>query len=134
MKQYFQFNDEFYNGFINLLIDYYNRFIANCKNDNLVPIPIQVSESTKLYFDDHDSLLSVINENFDITNDAKDRLVRKDLYQHYCNSEGQFKVGKTDFFNYLRTSLELEETKVNGTMYFKGIKTVKQLDLIDYEL
>jgi hypothetical protein len=60
--------------------------------------------------------------------------VRKDLYQHYCNGAGQFKVGKTDFFNYLRTSLELEETKVNGTMYFKGIKMVKHLDLIDDEL
>jgi hypothetical protein len=116
------------------LIDYYNRFISNCKNDNLVPIPCQVSESTKLYFDDHDNLLSVINENFVLTNEAKDKLVRKDLYQHYCNSAGQFKVGKTDFFNYLRTSLELEETKFNGTMYFKGIKTVKHLDLIDYEL
>jgi hypothetical protein len=85
-----------YNGFINLLIDYYNKFIANCKNDNLVPIPFQVNELTKLYFDDHDSLLSVINENFAITNDAKDKLVRKDLYQHYCNN-AQFKVGKTDF-------------------------------------
>jgi hypothetical protein len=94
MKKYFDFNDEF-NGFINLLIDYYNKYIINCKNDNLVPNPNQVNELTKLYLDDHDSLLSVNNENFVITNDAKDKLVRKDFKA--SKSAGQFKDGKTDF-------------------------------------
>ena len=138
-KVYFQFDDSFYNEFINLLIDYYQRFIHECKNNNLVPIPKKVQEYTQCYFDDNDRLGAAVKELFTITSDIEDRLTRKEVYDHYSNGveEVKYRVGQKKLYDYLRTNLDLQERKNDSSRYFFGIKlNIKpnEFDVIDDEL
>lgn len=124
VKRQFNFDDRFYNGFVNLLISYYNKFIKDCRNDNLVPIPRKVAEYTQSYFNDNDTLGQVIKDNFEITFDENDKLSRKDIYQYYSDRcpEPRYQVSPKRFYDYLRTNLDLVETIMTGTRMFKGIK------------
>ncbi|KAJ3317604.1 hypothetical protein HDV06_001367 [Boothiomyces sp. JEL0866] len=120
----FEFDDSFYNGFINLLIDYNIKYVLNCKSESLNPIPQKVSEFTNNYFDDNDYLGSYIKEVFEITINNKDKLSRKDIYStlQMHTSTSNFTYGQKTVYDYLRTSLQLEEYMSRGNRGFRRIK------------
>ena len=121
-KKQFNFDDTFYNEFMNLLIYYYNTYIKDCKNDNLVPIPQKVKDFSKNYFNDNDTLHQFIEEHFELTSNKDDRILRKDIYEYYNTIVSKYNVSNKRFYDYLRTNLELQEQNSHGDRYFLRIK------------
>jgi P4 family phage/plasmid primase-like protien len=110
---------EFRQEFINYLFDIYNKYELKSLKTKLEK-PKNVTDSTNNYLTENNPVKAFITEYYVITNNRKDRMQRKELFDEF-NSVSPQKMTNKAFIAQVRYNGVLE-VKVDGTIYFCGLK------------
>lgn len=94
---------------IKILIEKYKTYI---NNNSILIIPPCVAERTKNYLEKSMDIISWFKDNFELTNNIKDIVKIKDIYEHFINSNiynnmtknEKKKYNKTYFIEYISTN------------------------------
>ena len=106
---------EYYSQFLGLLIDH----VRNKFNERKIFIPDQIKNNTKDYIDDNNDVGLYIDQNFEITNNPKDRIKLCDAYLRYCEGDYQ-KLTKGKFkYNMASNGYHLKKNKIGN--FYPGI-------------
>ena len=107
---------EYYSQFLALLIDH----IRDKFNERKIIIPDQIKNNTKDYIDDNNDVGLYIEQNFEITNNPKDRIKLCDAYPRYCEGDYQ-KLTKSKFkYNMASNGYHLKKNKIGN--FYSGIQ------------
>jgi phage/plasmid-associated DNA primase len=111
-------SDEYRNQFILMLIEYCSQEIypRNFK----VSVPNEVIAFTQSNLMESSTAGVWLKTHYIITNDSKDRVGKKDLYDHYAEEVGERAMGKQIFFKEL--GVILKEVKSNGKISYVGVR------------
>lgn len=111
------------------MIAYLLHLVSQNYDSQKIKEPAKCKEFTKAYFDNNDDISNFLEKYFEITEDPKDRIRPADIYDMYI-TDGDFKRLSTVKFADGLKSCNIEKHKINGSMYYFGLKK-KKLDFID---
>ena len=110
---------EFRQEFINYLFDIYKKYdLKNLKAK--LEKPKNVADSTNNYLTENNPVKTFLNEYYVITNNKKDRVQRKELFDEFNSTSAQ-KMTHKAFISQMRYN-NILEIKSDGTIYFYGLK------------
>lgn len=93
------------------------------KNQDIKKIkePAKCNTFTKTYFDNNADVSNFLEKYFTITDDPKDRVRPNELFQMF-SSDGDYKKLSTVKFSSGLKSANIKKEKINGSLYYVGIK------------
>ena len=113
----FKENIEYRQAFALIILEHWKN---NKLNQEKLHTPMQVLKVTEDYMDDCNEVKKFINENYDITEDDKDRETSTDLYRHFKNDTSSKMDTKS--FAYNMEELNIKRIKTNGVMKWVCLK------------
>jgi len=117
------------NKYRDTMIAYLLHLVSQNYDCQKIKEPAKCKEFTKAYFDNNDDINNFLEKYFEITEEPKDRIRPSDIYEMY-NTDGDFKkLSVVKFADGLK-ACNLEKHKINGCMYYFGLKK-KKIDFLD---
>ena len=126
LKSKFENNILYRQTFMNILITYYNTYVKGKKNIN---IPVSVNNITQSYINDNNIVRDWLIENYEITNNSKDRIKAKELLDVFKFNTSE-KISAPQFKQYL-TLVGVEYKRMTNTSYYLGIKPIKSSNVVE---
>ena len=111
-------NNEIYKQFILLLIEK----AVEYKNKKIIQ-PLDVENETKEYFDENDPVKGWLTNNYEITDNDKDRIKTSELYNTYL-LDGNPKISIVKFCEYIKQN-DVDIKIYSGYKYFIKLSTKK---------
>jgi P4 family phage/plasmid primase-like protien len=111
-------NDAARDEFILWLLEIYNDEVKGIKS--LQP-PNEVKDATGAYFDDNNPYKFWIEEQFELTKNAEDKISANELQRYYCNDRGVEKVNPQSLAQGLQFN-GIERKRFKTGYYYVGIK------------
>ncbi len=115
--------EEFINEFMLMLLE----VATNDKDIPYIELPEEVKAQNKEYIDENNSVLSFLNEMYDITNDEKDKVLSKELLTKYKSYSEDDKIDSIKFKQLMEYNGIKNSHKSNGTNYL-GLKEKQKLE------
>lgn len=113
LKSNFENNHQYYQQFFLILIEYYYKFINGSKS---IDTPDCVENFTKEYLGESNIVKKYLSENYDITNNASDKVKYSDVYNAFkMENKG---IDKTKFSN----QLKINGFKITGDTTYQGVR------------
>jgi P4 family phage/plasmid primase-like protien len=117
LNSLFKDNMEYKQAFASIILDNWKN---NKLNQEKLPTPTEVMKITGDYMDDCNEVKKFINENYDITDNDKDRESSTDLYRHFkCETNSKM---DTKSFAYNMEELNIKRMKACGIMKWVCLK------------
>jgi len=98
--------------------------------DHVIKMPKSFEDETERFLMKEDSISSFFKNRMTITNDKKDLIKRKDLfekYQEYCNGNSQRCQPRSSLFQRL-DHIKIQSTTLHGYDVYRGIKIIGDID------
>jgi P4 family phage/plasmid primase-like protien len=87
-----------------------------------IQIPKKVKDKNDEYFNENNPVKEFINDKCIITNNDKDRIASKELFDLYDNDDSYLKLSSIIKFSEAMASNGFIKVKIDGKMIFKGLK------------
>jgi P4 family phage/plasmid primase-like protien len=114
------------------MIAYLLHLVSQNYDTQKIKEPAKCTEFTKTYFDNNDDISNFLEKYFEITEDNKDRIRPADIYQMYSTDGDYKKVSTVKFADGLK-ACNIDKHKINGSMYYFGLKKKIIVEDIDDE-
>jgi putative DNA primase/helicase len=114
------------------MIAYLLHLVSQNYDTQKIKEPAKCTEFTKTYFDNNDDISNFLEKYFEITEDNKDRIRPADIYQMYSTDGDYKKVSTVKFADGLK-ACNVDKHKINGSMYYFGLKKKIIVEDIDEE-
>jgi putative DNA primase/helicase len=106
------------------MIAYLLYLVSQNYDSQKIKEPTKCKEFTKTYFDNNDDISNFLEKYFEITEEPKDRIRPADIYQMYSSDGDYKKLSVVKFADGLK-ACNLEKHKIQGSMYYFGLKKKK---------
>ena len=106
------------------MIAYLLYLVSQNYDSQKIKEPTKCKEFTKTYFDNNDDISNFLEKYFEITEEPKDRIRPADIYQMYTSDGDYKKLSNVKFADGLK-ACNLEKHKIQGSMYYFGLKKKK---------
>lgn len=119
LKDKFKDDIRYRQQFLRILIEYYLKF--DISNRYTIPIPEEVKEESKDYFEENNEVGSWIKEKCTMTNNRDDKYTTQELYNLF-KDDNKGTTLDPKRFGMAMTFNKLPSSKSDGIRYYRGIK------------
>lgn len=103
------------------MISYLLHLVSQNYDTQKIKEPAKCTEFTKTYFDNNDDISNFLEKYFEQTEDTKDRIRPAEIYQMYTTDGDYKKLSTVKFADGLK-ACNIDKHKINGSMYYFGLK------------
>lgn len=114
------------------MIAYLLHLVSQNYDTQKIKEPAKCTEFTKTYFDNNDDISNFLEKYFEVTEDNKDRIRPADIFQMYSTDGDYKKLSTVKFADGLK-ACNIDKHKINGSMYYFGLKKKVIVEDIDEE-